>query len=186
MPIDNPLLNDYPTSITPALTRWVIPGWTFDGNAVGMIMINGRITYVPIFVSRLTTYIRVGVDVSTNAPGQTLDLRIFADDDGVPGALVEDFGNVSLNAVAIVEIVISTTLPRGFYWLAYRTTAGAGARIDGPNASLTVKCPVAGRVATPGAPAYPLLAVVAAWADPAPAATIMVDCPSAGVFLREV
>lgn len=147
---------------------------------------NGVISYCPIFVSEDTTFTRIAVNVSNLQAGQTLDLRIFEWKDGLPGALVLDAGSVSLAAVAIVAIVISQLLARGYYFLANRTTAGAGAKILGINGSANLTIPVPGITGVISTQMlYCTMSVTAAWADPAPTPTAIVSEKAATMFLRE-
>ncbi len=186
MILNNPLVNDYPMKLKPALVRWALPGWSFHSKQAGLPLVNGDIVYEPIFVSEETTFIRVGCEVTTaGAGGSTLEIRLFAWEDGVPGALIEDFGNVSLAAIAQVEIVISTTLARGYYFLAYRTATGVNAVLEVPLITASVVPPIPGLGVAPGGIARPLLGVTSAWADPAPAPTTVLPFTWVGVQMRE-
>lgn len=178
--------NDFPVKMKPAVVRWVIPGWSFYALQDSPVLVDGRIYYTPIFVEEATTYIRVGVSVTNLRAAATLDLRLFEDDNGGPGALIEDFGNVSLAAVALVEIVIARLLARGSYWLARRTdAAGAGANLAGVNNGWGVKTPTSGVATVLGASAIVNPRCIAPWADPAPAPTELSGPTDCCVYLRE-
>ena len=187
MPGQNPAItSDYPKKVKPNLVRWMIPGWGVQTMGTTGQLIDGQIYYQPIFVEEPTTYIRVGVTVTNLREGATLDLRLFADNNGVPGALIEDFGSVSLAVAAIVEIVINRLLARGYYWLARRTDgAGAGANLIGVDGLQAVGAPVSGRANICGGVLDIMLCVVAAWADPAPAPNFTDNLTSCAIFLRE-
>lgn len=176
--------SDYPVKMKPNLVRWVIPGWSFHAPGNTPILVNNEITYIPIFVEEGTTYIRVGVDV-TNTRVATLDLRLFGNDNGVPGALIEDFGNVDLGAVAFVEIVIARVLTRGAFFLAHRSAAGGGATLGGIAPTSGFQGPVSGIHVAPGADLKYTFRVTAPWADPAPAPTAVEEADRVAIYLRE-
>jgi hypothetical protein len=79
-------------------------------------------------------YDRISVHVTTaGAAGTLARLGVYADADGVPGALILDAGTVAVDAAAGVEININQTLTPGWYWLValtngtpkFRTHVGA-------------------------------------------------------------
>ncbi|KKL27238.1 hypothetical protein LCGC14_2387220, partial [marine sediment metagenome] len=109
---------DFPEKVKPAVTRWVIPGWFFNGS-LNDVANAGVIFYVPIFVEETTTYIRIGINVQTAVSGDA-DLRIFNWSGGLPGALVLAAGTVSHATTGNKEITISEELTRGYYFLAIR------------------------------------------------------------------
>jgi len=188
MPGQNPsaVLLDYPKRVKPGAVRWSAPGWSFNLVANTNALVNGSIVYQPIFVEEDTTFIRVGCRVTTLRAAATLDLRLFADNDGAPGALIEDFGNVSLAAAASVEIVIATFLVRGYYWLAYRTdAAGAGATLRGIEVTSGYSSPFTDDIATIGTTPSQMYSVISAWADPAPAPTNHQSVAEAILWYRE-
>ena len=172
MPGQNPAITDYPRKVTPAVLRWVRPGWAWTATSNSSILVNGRIIYQPIFVEENTTYIRVAAHVTTLKAGGTIDVRLFADNKGVPGALISSYGTLPLDNAVTVEIVISEELDRGYYWLAYRCpdAASAGAQFSGCAAS-GGRPPMTGYSAAPNLAGYSLSHVISAYADPAPAPT---------------
>ena len=109
---------DYPMKQTPALVRWLIPGWSFTSYTNQTILAN-RICYIPIFVVETTTYIRIGLRVGTASAG-VADLRIFNWDNGLPSTLVLSAGTIDTGTTGTKEITISQQLTRGYYYLAIR------------------------------------------------------------------
>lgn len=186
MPLNNPLVNDYPEKIKPATDRWVIPGWSGSDSSPGPVLVNTRIIYIPIFVSEPTNFIRIAVNVTTLAAGGTVELRIYEWDDGLPGVLILDAGSVITTNVAVVEIVINQDLGRGYYFLAYRAdAAAAGAILMALRTLHGWTAPVPGVKVTAGTNVTCLLQVDGAWADPALAPTAIININACCVYLRE-
>lgn len=173
---------DFPMKLKPALTRWVIPGWLTADYVTNITSTAGRIYYIPIFVSETTTYIRIGVYVHVASAG-TADLRIFNWSNGLPSSLVLSTGTVNTGTTGAKEIVISQQLTRGYYFLAYRCTGTPNLRAPSFYALLT---PVpAINTALDGFLRLIIPIVDAAYADPAPTPTDILDQFYAAVYLRE-
>jgi hypothetical protein len=181
---------DYPRKLKPNFTRWAVPGWYIGYQGLmGVIVTAGSIYYTPIFVSEKTTYIRIGIYVLTKgAAGTTADLRIFQWADGVPGALLLSCGTVSTATTGAKEITISQELDRGYYFLAIRCT-GTPELMSPPTtigSSVPIAPPVQGVAdGNYGAAELVILAVDAAYADPAPAPTYGKGAHYCFVLLRE-
>ena len=171
------------------VVRWVMPGW-WVGTSVNQAMTANRTYYTPIYVPELTTYDRIGINVTVGDGGAGLcDLRVFHWTAGVPGALVLSCGTVSTNAAAAVEIdtsatVIGTTGLNGLYFLGARfdntpTVVGAGATGTSPPASASALTNLAAGISN----------IIpyddAAYADPAGATDGLVLAAYAVVRLRE-
>ena len=179
------LANDYPRKSKVNVVRWVVPGWGSTNVANGGQLVQNQIRYTPIFVEETTLYIRIGCDVVQSAIGvSTLDIRIFADANGLPGALILDCGNVDTQAApGFREIVIAQTLTRGYYWLAYRTAINDICILRALSAAAS---PLRGSYDTQGMYERPCSIVVGAWADPAPAPTAVQSAAyAASLWLRE-
>ncbi|MBT9131300.1 MAG: hypothetical protein DDT41_01605 [candidate division WS2 bacterium] len=159
-----------------------MPGW-YGQMAASTAVVSGDIYYIPIFVSELTTYIRIAIEVMTAAAG-ACDLRIFNWSGGLPSSLVLSAGTVDTGTIGVKEIVISRALTRGYYFLAHRTNAAPSLR--GIDASAHF-APVPGM--TPGAfyldGRFIIPRVTAVYADPAPAPTSSALMSFAMVALRE-
>ena len=168
-----------PQIIKPAVVRWVMPGW-FIYTTSTFLTTAARIYYTPIYVSETTTYIRIGLEVTTGVAG-TADLRIFNWTNGLPSSLVLSAGTVDTTAAALVEIVIAQQLTRGYYFLAYRCSAAPTLRVvvgcSAPCSSLNLT----GSPTTSQITMY----VDAAYADPAPAPTNTLGTGTQAVMLRE-
>lgn len=173
---------DYPQTLKPAIERKVIPGWYAYGSAEHAF-IAGQISYIPIFVTKATAYDRIGVSVKGSAAG-TADLRIFAWNEGLPGALILSAGTVDTSSGGMKEIAISQTLARGYYFLAIRCSGAPSLYAIDP--ASPHHPPVDGIIS--GITTNPLNViptVTAAYSDPAPAPTCMTLAQDAAVFLRE-
>ena len=173
---------DFPQKQKPALTRYVMPGWYSHGAANITITAN-VIYYIPIFVEETTTYIRICINTATDLAG-TADLRIFAWNDGVPGALILSAGTVDTTTAGAKEIIISQELTRGYYFLAIRCNVGVG--IYGLDTSLAVSPPLAGfQLDSYPCQQYCILTITADYTDPALAPTGGTSAARAFVYLRE-
>ncbi|GAI93500.1 unnamed protein product, partial [marine sediment metagenome] len=115
------LSKDYPKKLKPDVVRWVVPGW-YSNAYYSVAVTPGRIYYTPIFVVETTTYIRIAIDVDTEVAGSA-DLRIFAWENGLPGALILSAGTVDTTEDGKKEITIAQELTRGYYFLAIRCSA---------------------------------------------------------------
>ena len=175
-------LSIHPMKLKPAVTRWVIPGWYVNAASTQAFAAD-TITYIPIFVSETTTYIRIGIEVTTLSAG-TADLRIFAWNNGVPGALILSAGTVDTGTTGLKELTISQQLTRGYYFLAIRCTGTPTLQVPDITRAIMPPVPGFGATGTPPIP-YVGLGVVAAYADPAPAPNSVRDARWAAVILRE-
>lgn len=170
--------------LKPGGTRWVLPGWYAFGR-LGFNLVADRIYYIPILVEETTTYIRIGVNV-TATPAGTVDLRIYAWNNGVPGSLILDAGAVDTSTLGAKEITISKELTLGYYFLAFRGTGTP--KLSGLDVTYAIAPPVAGYATALSDDPYNIIMFIdAAFADPAPApATTGGFSPAfAMVFLRE-
>jgi hypothetical protein len=164
---------------------WHCPGWNYDAKANASALVNGRIIYVPIFVGEATVYDRIGVEV-IGAVAATLDLRIYSWDAGLPAGLVLDAGNIDMTLVGLKSIVIAQLLPRGYYFLAQRTAAGAGGILEGLSPTSIQTIPVSGINQNQAQSLKCCPYVDAAWSDPAPAPTSYVLTTDNSIQLRTV
>lgn len=175
-------VSDYPRKLQTATVRWVMPGWHIRFFTASSLPA-GWIQYIPIFVSETTTYIRIGIEVTTAAGGSTAELRIYNWNGGVPGTLVLAPGSVDTSTTGLKEITISQQLTRGYYFLAVRPTALIA--VNGADFNYALSPPVPGLAVDQQAPSGVVPAVSAAFADPAPAPTTTNGCAPACVMLRE-
>lgn len=172
----------YPMKLKPAVPRWVLPGWYVESEAP-IAAGEGFIFYIPIYVSEITTYIRIATYVEIGAVG-TADLRIFAWSDGVPGALILSAGTVDTETAGEKEIIISQELSPGYYFLAIRCTGAP--TLYGPDPLSAVVPPVPGFAEVLGTNVWRVvLYAIAEYADPAPAPTGGASVSYAMVTLRE-
>lgn len=163
------LAKDYPMKIEPNVERWVIPGWVGTPANYGAVTAD-QIYYCPIFVEEDTTYIRIGCYIGQLSAGEA-DLRIYAWENGLPGVLILSAGTVDTGAPGAKEIIISQLLTRGYYFLAIRCTGTPS--ITGVSFAEFGSSPFASFMTSNiNTDAYITMAVIAAYADPAPAPDI--------------
>jgi len=171
---------DFPMKMKPAIVRWVVPGWK-NITITTATVVADRIYYTPIFVSEATTYIRIGIEVTTAVAG-TADLRIFNWNDGLPSSLILSAGTVDTGTTGTKEIVISQQLTRGYYFLAASYSGAPALR-----SAYSGMSPVSGlaEINTGGRIINCILIVDAVYADPAPAPTGATNETFSNVCLRE-
>lgn len=173
---------DYPMILKPNLVRYVLPGW-YSGGMAKQLVQSDRIYYIPIFVTETTTYTAIGIRVGTGSVG-TADLRIYAWENGLPGALILNCGTVSTSPASFKETAITQQLTRGYYFLAIRCTATPS--LYAPSADYAIAPPVPGMYTSPN-PLDPRVIPSAdgSCTDPARAPTVMNNASFASVYLRE-
>lgn len=172
---------DYPMKIKYAVVpRYVRPGW-HSGPFINQLAVANRIYYMPIYVEELTTYLEIDI-YSAGAAGHC-DLRIFAWNAGLPGALIMNCGSVDTTGAGLKTIAINKQLTRGYYYLAARFDAGVSAYSMDPAGAACG--PVPG-IADATLTALGIIPYVdAAYADPAPAPTGITSSAFGYPFLRE-
>lgn len=162
--------------LTPAITRYEMPGWCCDVLGSAPNLAAGVIYYVPFFVVETTTYIDISIENASSIQTGSVACRIYNWNGGVPGSQVLNVGTFSWAGEfnATKTIVINLTLNRGFYFVALRLASGTIGLFE-VNKSGTV--PVGGMKAsaspTPSPANIVTTTVTAAFADPAPAPTGM-------------
>ena len=98
-------------------------GWSGAPATIGST--EDRAHYVPIPVPRSLTIDRIGIEVTSSATGSpTVRLGVYADGNGVPGALILDAGTVDASTPGFKEIAISQALTAGLVWLACAQQGG--------------------------------------------------------------
>lgn len=98
-------------------TYWYMSPVQVDGGTTAAIT-QDRLYALPIFLPGPTSIAKIGVYVTT---GSATNLRfgLYADNAGVPGALIAESGNVSANVTnAEVAWTVGVIYPAGWYWLA--------------------------------------------------------------------
>lgn len=114
-------------SASPAGTpHRICPFWLFGGYTVSLSSYNNRVMYLPFTLSDALTVQRVGSYVTTGATG-TIEIGIYADNNGMPGALLYTTGPISTATTGIKEATgANLPLTAGTrYWMACVFTAGA-------------------------------------------------------------
>lgn len=133
--------------------RWYLP---FDhaGLTTAAVSTNSRLYAIPICFGKACTINGVAVDITAaGESGSLVRLGLYADNGGVPGALVSDFGTVAANAIAVPTLTPSLAVAAGFYWQAVvaqsapttRPTCrviqqGVGARVALTNPGTAASC----------------------------------------------
>jgi len=83
-----------------------------------LAMVADTIIAIPFFVTRALTIDRLAIEVTAGDAGKIARLGIYADGtDCYPGALIKDYGTVSVAAVAVVAATGDQSLTKGLYWL---------------------------------------------------------------------
>lgn len=82
---------------------------------------------VPVVVPNACVANSLGVMVGTPAAANVFRLGIYADNVGVPGALILDAGTVSAATSGFKQLAIAQALAPGVYWLAGVLQGGTGA-----------------------------------------------------------
>lgn len=91
----------------------------YSCNARSFTLVAATLYGLPFLVSQSSrAYDRIAIEVTTLKALSHVQLGIYADSGGAPGALVVDAGNVSSASTGGKEINIAQTLARGWYWLA--------------------------------------------------------------------
>lgn len=160
--------------LKPNVTRYSQPGWMIVRDSDAITMTGGFIYYVPFFVATTTTFTETVFNVTgPGGGGSTMDIRIFAWNDGVPGAQLVNVGTVATDSAGTKTIGASYTLDRGFYFIAMRNNLAV--TVNSIDWSFPVSCPVGGTTSTTAASTNFTNLVGAtvnsAFADPAPAPT---------------
>jgi photosystem II stability/assembly factor-like uncharacterized protein len=160
--------------LKPNVTRYSQPGWMIVRDDDTITMTGGFIYYIPFFVATTTTFTETVFNVTgAGGGGATMDIRIFAWNDGVPGAQVVNVGTVLTDSAGTKTIAASYTLDRGFYFIAMRNSLAV--TVNSINWSFPVSCPVGGTTSTTAASTnftnFVGATVNSAYADPAPAPT---------------
>ena len=180
-----------PGQLKPNITRYTMPGWMVVRADSNIPLTTGMIYYIPFFVATTTTFTELCfVIFSGGSAGNTCDCRIFAWNDGVPGTLILNAGNPDVSGGGTITIAINLTLNRGFYFLAMKpNNLPAVPNFRCVNMDVSWYAPVTGIVTTSvldinNVTNRPVLTVISAYADPAPAPTgVTVTTPI--FFLRE-
>lgn len=101
--------------------RFYGPLSTISGYATptGAGATQNRLFGTPVYIPQNGTFNAAGIEITTAAAGGTVRLGIYASlANGLPGALVADFGTIDATVVGFRSVPISLTLQRGSYWIA--------------------------------------------------------------------
>lgn len=138
-----------------------------------------KIWYIPFLVPVVTTFDRIGVEVTTAQAASNLRLGIYSDSSGVPGARVLDAGTVASATTGAKTITISQALSAGLYWLALKSdTANVVVRSRDTASSLV------GRTAIENENIAAEVEVSSSGALPATAASAPADLGNPKIMLR--
>lgn len=167
------IISEYLPKLPYFASAWQIPGWSGIG-VPGGSAITTAIHYCPIYVPARTTFDRAFIHVSAGVVGSVVGCHLFrGNTDGSPGALVADLGDFDSGAIGPELLTINQTLI-GFYYLAVKATlTGVSLWHFGADGHKPVHGISLTQPAIAEAPEYIVTSVVAAWADPAPAPTLI-------------
>jgi hypothetical protein len=94
------------------------PPFGHTGLTTGAIATNARMYLIPYLIGKACTINGVCVDItSAGEAGSVVRLGLFADADGLAGALVADWGTVAGDAIAIPTLTPSTPVQAAWYWV---------------------------------------------------------------------
>jgi len=106
-----------------ATGRWyTAPGM---GYGTSLVVTANRLYAHPFIIARTQTADRIGVLVDGTVANKKCRLGIYADSNGLPGALVLDAGEQTLASGGIYPVTINQVLTPGRYWLAVVCEAAA-------------------------------------------------------------
>ncbi len=125
--------------------RWVTPGWLINDRSSNT-MIVGTLRYTAIFVSKRTTYDRIGVQITAGVASALVRLGLYDCQDDLPNNLLLDAGTIDAAIAGNKEIVIAMTLDRGYYFTAVVGDTAVG--IEGMQDARFVSAPIGGWGAT--------------------------------------
>ncbi|MCZ7405416.1 MAG: hypothetical protein O8C67_10875 [Candidatus Methanoperedens sp.] len=105
------------------IPRYTMPGWTIQGVSTNFTLINNTIYYVPFFVASTTFFTEVVLPLfSSGSNGNLATLKIYSFNDGIPGRLVYNIGDIATDTSVTINPYktksISVFLNRGFYFMA--------------------------------------------------------------------
>ena len=122
--------------IRTAFTSYYLPHNITPGSGVTAFVAN--VIYYHLFFLGPAVVDRIGVEITTGAAGAAR-LGLYANNNGMPGALIRDCGTVDTSSNAIVEASFTAlTLPNDWFWAAVisDSTAGCRAGAIGPSSPL--------------------------------------------------
>lgn len=175
--VDQSILSP-PGHLTPAITRYEMPGWCCDTAGSTANLASGVIYYIPFFVAETTTYIDINVENTASFQTGSVDCRIYNWNGGIPGSQILNVGTFSWSGelATTKTITINQSLNRGFYFMAFRLASGT---IDLYEVNKNGTVPVGGMkgvgTPTPAPSNIVTMTKTAALADPAPAPDGMTD-----------
>jgi hypothetical protein len=88
-------------------------------NGANTAMVANRLYVTPFYVPFATTFTKISVSISAGAAGKSIELGVYANSSGIPGALEYDCGTISAAATGIIELTgLSISLSAGWHFLA--------------------------------------------------------------------
>lgn len=112
-----------PQAILSTSVAYLRPGWFYANtwSDAGTIATAGDTYYMPIYCATSMQFDRLCVSISTaGAAGKLARLGIYTmGSNRMPDALVVDAGTVAVDSTGAKEATISTTLAKGYYYLAF-------------------------------------------------------------------
>lgn len=112
------------SALTPAAAAATLSGGTIYGNALGQ-----GVAW-PVVFNRDGTLTRLALSVTTLAASSKARIAIWADNGGVPGALILDAGQIDGATTGIKELTISQAVRAGVvYWFSVTLQGATGLQI---------------------------------------------------------
>jgi hypothetical protein len=85
---------------------------------------SGNIKLVPFLIPASTTFDQISFEVTSSAATGVARAVVYSDNNGVPGALLADGGNIAASSNGLKTAAISLTLAPGLYWIGLANYAG--------------------------------------------------------------
>lgn len=156
-----------------SINPYVVPGWDIVTCKHTFALEAGKIYYIPIALNKATAFSAVAIGVYTAATSISVKIYDSLADKFSPNAEILDVGTFDITSTGNKEITYDFTLPAGYYFIAFRSTAGT-AQIIGIDAGInTFSSPFSTRLSSieAGAVGGLIYTVTANLTNPAPTPT---------------
>jgi archaellum component FlaG (FlaF/FlaG flagellin family) len=108
------------------------PAFSTGANAP---MVANRLYATPFYVPFATTFTKISVSISSAVAGKSIELGIYANSSGVPGALEYDAGTISAASTGIIELTgLTLSLSAGWHFLTAASDGTPSIRMTGSSA----------------------------------------------------
>jgi len=175
-------------------SRWYYPPFPSGSFSSISSPNTGRLYALPYYVPFAHTFTGIGFYANSSSAASNVELGIYKNSGGAPGALVEDAGEVAVpqtTAGAYSITGLSIPLSAGWYWIAYSTDTTGSPSILGGNSGSQYNAYFQGAATLTNSPATNAVSFVyGSWAfstgalpDPFPSTTLVTGSTTAMVAL---